>query len=178
MNSLSIRAKVAILFVCLFLILSSLFSFFMRSMLLAELAELLDFQTLFYLLLVFSGISLLISNIMISIMTYTSVIERTKEIGILRAIGARKHDVGNIFYGETLLIGLASGIVGVVLSYLLMPLFNIILNDITSIPSLTRLHPLIGLGLILMSMILTSLAGIIPAKIASNKDPILCLRNE
>ena len=129
-------------------------------------------------LLVFSGISLLISNIMISIMTYTSVIERTKEIGILRAIGARKHDVGNIFYAETLLIGLASGIVGVVLSYLLMPLFNIILNDITSIPSLTRLHPLIGLGLILMSMILTSLAGIIPAKIASNKDPILCLRNE
>jgi putative ABC transport system permease protein len=129
-------------------------------------------------LLVFSGISLLISNLMIGIMTYTSVIERTKEIGILRSIGARKRDVGYIFYAETLFIGFFSGVFGVVMSYSLMPLLNLFLKQITSIPSLTRLHPLLGIGLILMSTLLTSLSGIIPAHIASNKDPILCLRNE
>ncbi|MFA5526849.1 MAG: ATP-binding cassette domain-containing protein [Acholeplasmataceae bacterium] len=129
-------------------------------------------------LLVFSGISLLISNLMIGIMTYTSVIERTKEIGILRAIGARRKDVGNIFYAETLMIGCLAGLFGVVISYLLIPLFNLFLYHITTINHLARLHPLIALGLVMMSMILTSISGILPARIASKKDPILCLRNE
>lgn len=129
-------------------------------------------------LLVFSGISLLISNMMIGIMTYTSVIERTKEIGILRAIGARKKDVGHIFISETFIIGLLSGLVGVALSYALMPIFNIFLEELTTIKRLTYLPLYFGLLLILTNVILTSLFGIIPARIASKKDPIMCLRNE
>lgn len=129
-------------------------------------------------LLVFSGISLLISNVMIGIMTYTSVIERTREIGILRAIGARKKDVGRIFISETCVIGFLSGLAGVIISYAMMPLFNIILEGLTTIPNLTYLSLYIGLILILVNTLLTSLFGIIPARIASKKDPIMCLRNE
>lgn len=129
-------------------------------------------------LVVFSGISLLISNLMIGIMTYTSVIERTKEIGILRAIGARKKDVGNIFYAETLMIGFLSGILGVLFTYLIMPLFDLLIEDLTTIKNVTYMPILFGLGFIIINTLITSLAGIIPARIASKKDPILCLRNE
>lgn len=129
-------------------------------------------------LLVFSFLSLVISNLMIGIMTYTSVIERTKEIGILRAIGARKHDVGHIFYAETCVVGFFSGVVGVVLGYALMPVINIVLVGLTTIPNVSFLHPLWGISLIILSIVFTSLSGIIPARIASNKDPMLCLRNE
>jgi|GEM_PF-339353 len=129
-------------------------------------------------LLVFSFLSLVISNLMIGIMTYTSVIERTKEIGILRAIGARQEDVGHIFYAETCIVGFFSGLIGVLLGYAFMPLINIILAGLTTIPNVSYLHPLFGISLILLSTLFTSLAGIIPARIASNKDPMLCLRNE
>ena len=129
-------------------------------------------------LIVFSGIALLISNLMIGIMTYTSVIERTKEIGILRSIGARKKDIGNIFYSETLMIGIFSGTLGIVLSYLLIPLLNIMLKSMTLIDNLAYLFFPYALLLVLINILLTSLSGIIPAHIASNKDPILCLRNE
>jgi putative ABC transport system permease protein len=129
-------------------------------------------------LLAFSLISLFISNLMIGIMTYTSVIERTKEIGILRAIGARKQDVGVIFYAETLCIGLLSGLLAIILSYVLIPVLNIFLESTTDIPHLSRLPLLYALGLIILSTLLTSISGIIPARIASKKDPILCLRNE
>ncbi len=129
-------------------------------------------------LIVFSGIALLISNLMIGIMTYSSVIERTKEIGILRSIGARKKDIGNIFYSETLMIGIFSGTLGIVLSYILIPLLNIMLKSMTLIDNLAYLFFPYALLLVLINVLLTSLSGIIPAKIASNKDPILCLRNE
>ena len=129
-------------------------------------------------LIVFSGIALLISNLMIGIMTYTSVIERTKEIGILRSIGARKNDIKNIFYSETLMIGIFSGALGIILSYLIIPLLNIFLKSITMIDHLAYLFFPYALILVLINVILTSLSGIIPARIASNKDPILCLRNE
>ncbi len=129
-------------------------------------------------LLVFSGISLLISNLMIGIMSYTSVIERTKEIGILRAIGARRKDIGMIFYAEALLIGFFAGVLGIILSYALIPLLNIYLFNITDISSLSKLPFVYALLLILMSTLLTSLFSILPARIASYKDPILCLRNE
>ncbi|MBU1142325.1 MAG: FtsX-like permease family protein, partial [Firmicutes bacterium] len=129
-------------------------------------------------LIVFSGISLLISNLMIGIMTYTSVIERTKEIGILRSIGARKKDIGNIFYSETLMIGVFSGTLGIVLSYILIPLLNVLLKSLTLIDNLAYLFFPYALLLVFINVILTSLSGIIPAQIASNKDPILCLKNE
>lgn len=129
-------------------------------------------------LLVFSLISLLISNLMIGVMTYTSVIERTKEIGILRAIGARKKDIGFIFYAETLLIGFFSGVLGIIISYLLIPLLNLFLKGVTEIAHLSKLPIIYALSLILITVVLTSISSVIPAHIASNKDPILCLRNE
>lgn len=129
-------------------------------------------------LIVFSGISLLISNLMIGIMTYTSVIERTKEIGVLRAIGARKKDVGRIFYAETLVVGFFSGLLGVILTYALLPLFNLFLEDLTTIKQIGYLPIYFAFGLVVINTLITSLSGIVPAQIASNKDPISCLRNE
>ncbi|MDO9629639.1 MAG: ATP-binding cassette domain-containing protein [Acholeplasmataceae bacterium] len=129
-------------------------------------------------LIVFSGIALLISNLMIGIMTYTSVIERTKEIGILRSVGARKKDIGNIFYSETLMIGILSGTLGILISYLLIPFLNMILKTVTTIENLAYLFFPYAIILVIINILLTSISGIIPASIASNKDPILCLRNE
>ncbi len=143
---------------------------------LATMRTAIDSTTL--ILIVFSGISLLISNLMIGIMTYTSVIERTKEIGMLRAIGARKKDVRNIFYSETLMIGFASGVIAIIFAYLLMPLLNLLLEDITTIPKMTYLNFIIALFMLLVSMALTGLSGIIPAHIASKKDPITALKND
>jgi putative ABC transport system permease protein len=143
---------------------------------LATMRTAIDSTTL--ILIVFSGISLLISNLMIGIMTYTSVIERTKEIGMLRAIGARKKDVRNIFYSETLMIGFASGVIAILFAYLLMPLLNLLLEDITTIPKMTYLDFFIAFLMLLISMALTGLSGIIPAHIASKKDPITALKND
>ncbi len=131
-----------------------------------------------YILIAFVSISLIVSSIMIAIITYISVIERTKEIGILRAIGARKKDVSRVFNAETLIEGLFAGILGIVVTLILNIPINIVIKNITNISGLSKL-PLVGaLVLIIISVLLTFIAGLIPSKIASKKDPVVALRTE
>lgn len=131
-----------------------------------------------YILMAFVSISLIVSSIMIAIITYISVIERTKEIGILRAIGASKKDVSRVFNAETLIEGLFAGILGIIVTLLLNIPINIIIKNITGIASLSRL-PLVGaIVLIIISVLLTLIAGLVPSKMASKKDPVEALRSE
>jgi putative ABC transport system permease protein len=129
-------------------------------------------------LIAFSAISLVVSSIMIGIITYISVIERTKEIGILRALGARKKDVTRVFNAETFIIGLASGLMGVIITRLLIIPINIILYDITNLKDVASMNIIHILVLLIVSISLTLLGGFIPAKIASRKDPVEALRTE
>ncbi len=132
-----------------------------------------------YVLIAFVSISLIVSSIMIGVITYISVYERTKEIGILRAIGASKHNISSIFNAETFIIGLLSGIFGVVFSYLLIPPINLVLHHFTGdIPLSAALDSKMALFLIGLSIILTLIGGLIPAKSASKKDPVEALRSE
>ncbi len=132
-----------------------------------------------YVLIAFAGVSLVVSSIMIGIITYVSVIERTKEIGILRSIGARKIDVSRVFNAETLIIGFVAGVLGIGISYLLTLPINLIVSGLTNgINNIAVLNPLHALMLIAISMILTFISGLIPATIASKKDPVECLRTE
>lgn len=131
-----------------------------------------------YVLIAFVAISLVVSSIMIGIITYISVLERTKEIGILRAIGASKKDISRVFNAETFIIGLTSGAIGIIITVLLNIPINIVINHITGITSLSSLPILGGVILILISMILTVIAGLVPAKIAAKKDPVDALRTE
>ncbi len=132
-----------------------------------------------YLLIAFVGISLVVSSIMIGIITYISVLERTREIGILRAIGASKHDVSTVFNAETLLVGLCAGVIGIGVSVLLTIPINLIIHSVTSLDTLHAHVPVIGgVILIAISMILTLIAGVIPSRVASKKDPVEALRTE
>ena len=132
-----------------------------------------------YVLIAFVSISLIVSSIMIGVITYISVYERTKEIGILRAIGASKHNISSIFNAETFIIGLLSGLFGVVFSYLIIPIINLVLHHFTGdIPLSAMLDPKMALFLIILSIILTLIGGLIPAKSASKKDPVEALRSE
>ena len=132
-----------------------------------------------YLLIAFVGISLVVSSIMIGIITYISVLERTREIGILRAIGASKHDVSTVFNAETLLVGLAAGLIGIGVSVLLTIPINLIIHHLTSLDTLRAHVPVTGaIILIVISMALTLIAGLIPARVASKKDPVEALRSE
>lgn len=129
-------------------------------------------------LIAFSSISLIVSSIMIGIITYISVLERTKEIGILRALGARKKDITRVFNSETFIIGITSGLIGIGIALLLnVPINDIIykLSDLRDVASLSFGHAII---LISVSIILTLIGGFIPAKIASKKDPVVALRSE
>ena len=132
-----------------------------------------------YILMAFVGVSLIVSSIMIGVITLISVQERTKEIGILRAIGASKKNVSRMFNAETLIIGFASGVFGVLITYILCIPLNLILRHFTDISNLKAfLPPLVGLILIAISMLLTLIAGIIPSRSASRKDPVVALRTE
>ncbi len=131
-----------------------------------------------YILIAFVSISLVVSSIMIGIITYISVLERTKEIGILRAMGASKRDVSNVFNAETLIIGFASGIFGIAITLLLLIPINAIIKSLTDIGGLAVL-PLGGaIALIVISMVLTVIAGLIPSRLAAKKDPVISLRTE
>ena len=131
-----------------------------------------------YVLIGFSSISLIVSSIMIGIITYISVLERTKEIGILRALGARKKDITRVFNAETFIIGMSSGIIGIAIAVLLTIPINIVLYDLTELSNVAQLNPLHALVLIVVSMTLTIIGGLIPAHIASKKDPVEALRTE
>jgi putative ABC transport system permease protein len=132
-----------------------------------------------YLLIAFVAISLIVSSIMIGIITYISVLERTREIGILRAIGASKHDVSTVFNAETLLIGLTSGVLGIVVSLLLIIPINAIVYHLTQIEGLKAVLPAgAAVILVVISMALTLIAGLIPSRVASKKDPVEALRTE
>ena len=132
-----------------------------------------------YVLIAFVAISLVVSSIMIGIITYISVLERTKEIGILRAIGASKRDVSRVFNAETLIIGFSAGAIGILMTLLLNIPINMIVHDLTDIYSLNAALPWKGaVGLVFISMALTFIAGLIPSGLAARKDPVEALRTE
>lgn len=131
-----------------------------------------------YVLIAFVSISLVVSSIMIGVITYISVLERTKEIGILRAIGARKKDIRMVFNAETFIIGLISGLLGILITILLNIPINIIIYKLASINNVSVLPPLAAVILIIISVALTMFAGLIPSSMASKKDPVVSLRTE
>lgn len=131
-----------------------------------------------YVLITFVSISLIVSSIMIGIITYISVLERTKEIGILRSIGASKKDISRVFNAETLIVGLISGLIGIGITVLLTIPINGLIYVVTGVKVVTAVPFMAGLILILISMLLTIIAGLIPSKIASKKDPVIALRTE
>ena len=131
-----------------------------------------------YLLIAFVSISLVVSSIMIGIITYVSVLERTKEIGILRAIGASRSNISQVFNAETILEGLTAGIMGVGVTAILCIPASAIVESLTSVPNLAALPPLAALILVCISVFLTFIAGLLPAASASRKDPVVALRSE
>ncbi|MCL2771838.1 MAG: ATP-binding cassette domain-containing protein [Oscillospiraceae bacterium] len=135
-------------------------------------------KTISYILIAFVAISLVVSSIMIGIITYISVLERTKEIGILRSIGAAKGDISRVFNAETLIVGFVAGLIGIGVTLLLCIPANIIIKALTKISGVAALPLLGGIALIIISMILTFIAGLIPSKMAAKKDPVVALRTE
>lgn len=128
-------------------------------------------------LIIFSSISLVVSSIMISIIVYTSVLERIKEIGILRSIGARKKDIVRIFISESVLLGFFAGLFGILLSTLIIPIINVFVDPLIDFTNTARFNIVDGLILLLVSMVLTFISGFIPSLIASRKHPVDCIRN-
>ncbi|MCQ2432132.1 MAG: ABC transporter ATP-binding protein/permease [Clostridia bacterium] len=132
-----------------------------------------------YVLIAFVAISLVVSSIMIGIITYISVLERTKEIGILRAIGASKRDVSRVFNAETLIVGFAAGAIGIGITLLMLIPINLIIHAVTDIMILNAQLPVVAaIVLVLISMFLTFIAGLVPSGIAAKKDPVIALRSE
>lgn len=131
-----------------------------------------------YVLIAFVAISLVVSSIMIGIITYISVLERTKEIGILRSIGASKHDISMVFNAETLIVGFVSGAMGIIVTLILIIPINAVIKHLSGISNVAGLPWLAAVILVLISMALTFIAGLIPAKMAAKKDPVVALRSE
>lgn len=131
-----------------------------------------------YVLIAFVSVSLVVSSIMIGIITYISVLERIKEIGILRSIGASKKDISRVFNAETLIVGLIAGTLGIAITILLCIPANIVIKNIANVSNIASL-PIVGGGILIgISVILTVIAGLIPAKLAAKKDPVEALRTE
>ena len=132
-----------------------------------------------YVLIAFVSISLVVSSIMIGIITYISVLERTKEIGILRAMGASKRDISRVFNAETLIIGLCAGLIGIIFTVLVCIPISLIIQQLTGIPTIAAVLPWAGaVVLVTISALLTVIAGLIPSRIAAKKDPVVALRSE
>ena len=131
-----------------------------------------------YILIAFVGISLVVSSIMIGIITNISVLERTKEIGILRAVGASKGDVSRVFNAETFIVGLAAGLVGIGVTQLLLIPTNFLINTLAGLDAKAALDPIAAVILVVISVVLTLIAGLIPSRNAANKDPVVALRTE
>ena len=132
-----------------------------------------------YVLIAFVSISLIVSSIMIGIITYISVLERTKEIGVLRSIGASKRDISRLFNAETLTIGFMAGVIGIIVTLLLSIPISWIISSLTGIATLGASLPVLGgVALVIISMFLSFIAGFIPSKIAAKKDPVIALRTE
>jgi putative ABC transport system permease protein len=131
-----------------------------------------------YVLVAFTAISLVVSSVMIGVITYVSVVERTKEIGVLRSLGARKKDIRRLFNAETFLIGLFSGAIGVGFTYLVSVPINLILGSLTGISTLAALPLHEGLIMVCVSIVLTLISGLVPAQAAARKDPVIALRTE
>ncbi len=131
-----------------------------------------------YVLIGFVSISLVVSSIMIGIITYISVLERTKEIGILRSIGASKKDVSRVFNAETFLVGLVSGLIGVIITVVLDLPINMIIEAVSGVPDVAFLRPVYALILIAISVVLTLIAGLVPSRLAAKQDPVIALRSE
>lgn len=131
-----------------------------------------------YGLVAFTSISLVVSCVMIGVITYVSVVERTKEIGVLRALGARKHDVSNLFNAETFIIGLLAGVFGVLVSYLISIPVNMIFYSLVGVTNIMRLPIWQALIMIAVSFVLTMISGLFPARAAAKKDPVIALRTE
>ena len=131
-----------------------------------------------YALIAFTSISLVVSSVMIGIITYVSVVERVKEIGVLRSLGARKKDIKNLFNAETFIIGLASGLIGVGVSYAICLGVNALLGFLTGISTLASLPVGSAITMIIISIGLTLISGLIPANAAAKKDPVVALRTE
>ena len=129
-------------------------------------------------LVCFAAISLVVSSVMIGIITYVSVVERTKEIGILRSLGARKVDISNVFNAETFIIGLLAGVIGVIVTYILSIPINLIIYNLVEIGTLCVLSPWHALLMIVVSFALTLIAGLVPSSVAAKKDPVEALRTE
>ena len=131
-----------------------------------------------YVLVAFTAISLVVSSVMIGIITYVSVVERVKEIGVLRSLGARKSDVRNLFNAETFIIGLIAGLIGIGVAYLLSGIISMVLQSLTGIANIASLPVQTALIMVCVSVVLTLISGLIPAQSAAKKDPVIALRSE
>lgn len=146
------------------------------GMLMSSVTSIVDMIS--YVLIAFVSISLVVSSIMIGIITYISVLERTKEIGILRAIGASKKDVSRVFNAETLIVGLTAGVLGIIITVILNIPINIIIKNVAGVSNISSLPIAGAIILIFISVVLTMIAGLIPSSVASKKDPVESLRSE
>ena len=146
------------------------------GMLMSIMQTMIDIIT--YVLVAFTAISLIVSSIMIGIITYVSVVERVKEIGVLRSLGARKQDIRNLFNAETFIIGLAAGLIGIAISYVLCIVISLVLESLTGIGGIASLPALTAFIMVCVSVVLTLISGLIPAQSAAKKDPVIALRSE